>query len=259
MRPIGLIGGLSWESTTLYYQIINREVGRRLGKLHSAAITIHSLDFERISGLQKAGDWDTMSEIMGSAARDLAAGGVKCVLIGSNTMHRVASTVEQGAGVPLVHIADATAEAILATPARKVGLMGTRMTMEQPFYVDHLAGHGIECIVPDEAQRIEIHRIIFGELFLGEIKPASRRALADIIASLVERGAEGIVLGCTELPLIVTAEDSAVALFDTTTLHALAAVEYSLGGRLPKRAHRACAGEAVGHAAADDIRQCAPA
>lgn len=246
MQSIGLIGGLSWESTALYYQIINREVGRRLGRLHSAKITIHSVDFEQISGLQKAGDWPTMGAILGDAGRDLAAGGAACVLIGSNTMHRVADEVEARSGLPLVHIADATAQAILRTRARTVGLMGTRMTMEQTFYVERLAAHGIDCIVPDEAARAEIHRIIFGELFLGEFKPASRRVLADTMAGLVARGAQGIVLGCTELPLIVRAEDTAVPLFDTTALHALAAVEYSLHGTLPARAHwRVDAGLAV--------------
>lgn len=233
LRSIGLIGGLSWESTTLYYQTINREVGRRLGGLRSASITIHSLDFEPISALQKAGDWDAMARLMGRAGRRLADGGAQCVLIGSNTMHRVADAVQAEAGIPLLHIADALAAAVLATPVRTVGLLGTRMTMELPFYVEHLARHGIRCITPDEAQREAVHRIIFGELFLGQVRPESRARLAGIVDDLVQRGAEGMVLGCTELPMILRPEDSPVPLFDTTRLHALAAVDFSLQGVAP--------------------------
>lgn len=237
LRSIGLIGGLSWESTALYYQAINREVGRRLGGLRSAAITVHSLDFEPISALQKAGDWQAMAHLMADAGCRLADGGAQCVLIGSNTMHRVAdevaSAIHRRAGLPLLHIADTLAAAVLATPVRKVGLMGTRMTMELPFYAAHLARHGIECVVPDEAQRAEIHRIIFGELFLGQVRPQSQAALRRIVDALAARGAEGVVLGCTELPMILRSEDSPVPLFDTTMLHALAAVDFSLTGTLP--------------------------
>jgi len=235
MQSIGLIGGLSWESTALYYQVINREVGRRLGKLHSACMTIRSLDFEPISTLQKARDWEAMAGVMRAAARDLVAGGARCILIGSNTMHRVAPEVEAGAGVPLVHIVDATARAILQTSARTVGLLGTRLTMEQDFYTDHLALHGIACVTPLLEDRVEVNRIIFDELFLGAIRPASRARLAAIVSGLVERGAEAVILGCTELPLILRQEDSPVPLHDTTRLHSLAAVDFCLDDRLPPR------------------------
>ncbi len=241
---IGLIGGLGWESTALYYRLVNREVGRRRGRLHSASINVRSLDFEPIAVLQRGGDWDAMAALMSQAATDLVGGGADCVLIGSNTMHRVAPAVTRrlarldAGGVPLIHIADATAEAILATPVRRIGLLGTRMTMEQRFYADHLAALGIECLTPLAAERDEVHRIIFEELFLGRIEPASRAALAAMIAQLVDRGAQGIVLGCTELPLIVGAQQSAVPIFDTTELHAIAAVDFSLTGRLPFQAQR---------------------
>jgi aspartate racemase len=235
MQSIGLIGGLSWESTALYYQVINREVSRRLGKLHSACMTIRSLDFEQISTMQKARDWDAMAGVMRAAARDLVASGAQCILIGSNTMHRVAPEIEADTGVPLLHIVDATARAILQTSARTVGLLGTRLTMEQSFYTDHLARHGITCVAPLFEDRMDIDRIIFNELFLGQIKHESRKKLASAIARLVKRGAEAIVLGCTELPLIVRPEDSAVPLFDTTRLHSLAAVDFCLEATLPVR------------------------
>jgi len=235
MHSIGLIGGLSWESTALYYQIINREIGQRLGKLHSACMTIRSLDFQQISVLQQAKDWDGMAVLMRRAARELVAAGAQCVLIGSNTMHRVADEVEAEAGVPLLHIVDTTAAAILKTSVRTAGLLGTRLTMEQPFYAEHLARHGIECITPPYEDRVEVNRIIFDELFLGQIKRESRARLVAIVDRLVKRGAQGIVLGCTELPLIIGTQDSAVPMFDTTQLHAMAAVDYGLDGTLPRR------------------------
>ena len=235
MHSIGLIGGLSWESTALYYQIINREVGRRLGKLHSACMTVRSLDFQQISVMQQAQDWDSMATVMRDAARDLAAARARCVLIGSNTMHRLADEVEAEAGVPLLHIADTTAAAILKTSVRTVALLGTRLTMEQPFYVERLARHGIRCITPLFEDRVEINRIIFGELFLGQIRPESRARLVEIIERLRKFGAQGAILGCTELPMLVAEKDSPVPIFDTTQLHALAAVDFALDGALPAR------------------------
>jgi aspartate racemase len=229
LRTIGLIGGMSWESTALYYQTINREVASRLGGLHSANLHLISLDFEDIARRQRAQDWDGMSRILADAARRLENGGAECVLIGTNTMHKVAPQVQSAIGVPLLHIAEVTAQAIRARDMRVVGLLGTRFTMEQPFYVDHLSGHGIGCLVPDEKARAEVHRIIFEELCKGQILASSRGALQEICAGLASRGAQGIVLGCTELPLILDNDDVPLPLFDTTALHALAAVDFALG------------------------------
>jgi len=228
MKTIGLIGGMSWESTTLYYQTINREVARRLGGLHSAPFHLISLNFEDIAARQRVQDWAGMGNILADAARTLEAGGADCVLIGTNTMHRVAPQVQSAISVPLLHIAEVTAHAIRAQGLRKVGLLGTRFTMEQPFYVEHLAGRDVECLVPDEVARAEVHRIIFEELCKGDFKDSSRRALQEICTELASRGAQGIVLGCTELPLIMGSDDFALPIFDTTALHALAAVEFAI-------------------------------
>lgn len=228
MKTLGLIGGMSWESTTLYYQIINREVARRRGGLSSARLNLVSLDFEDIAQRQRAGDWDGMAAILGDAARGLCASGAQCVLIGTNTMHLIAPQVQAAVDVPLIHIADVTADAIRAQGLHTVGLLGTRFTMEQPFYVDRLAERGVRCVVPDEAQRAEVHRIIFEELCRGEVSEASRAWLVQCMADLQARGAQGVVLGCTELPLIVRPQDSVLPTFDTTALHALAAVDFSL-------------------------------
>ena len=228
MKTIGLIGGMSWESTALYYQVINREVQRRLGGLHSAPIHLLSLDFQHVADRQKAGDWDGLAQLLQDAARKLESAGADCVLIGTNTMHKVAPQVQAATRVPLLHIADVTADAIRQQELHCVGLLGTRFTMEQPFYVERLASHGIECVVPGPAERDEIHRIIFDELCRGQVTDASRRALLECIASLHARGAQGAILGCTELPLLVAPQDSPVPLFNTTELHALAAVEFAL-------------------------------
>jgi len=231
MKTIGLIGGMSWESTSLYYQIVNREVGRRLGKLHSAPLHLISLDFEDIASRQRAADWVGMSRILVDAAQCLERGGAQCVLIGTNTMHKVADDVRAAIEVPLLHIADVAAQAILAGGLNKVGLLGTRFTMEQEFYRKHLAEQGVACIVPSELERAEVHRIIFEELCKGKIKDGSRRALGEICGELLGRGAQGIVLGCTELSLILGEDDLPLPVFDTTSLHALAAVEFALSDR----------------------------
>ncbi|MDC8785385.1 aspartate/glutamate racemase family protein [Roseateles koreensis] len=241
MKSIGLIGGMSWESTTLYYQIINREVAKRLGGLRSAPLHLISLDFEQVVAGQKAGDWDGLAALLSDAAQRLQTAGADCVLIGTNTMHRVAEPVQAAIGVPLLHIADVTAEAIVKAGCKRVALLGTRYTMEQPFYVERLARYGIECVVPDEADRAEVHRVIFEELCKGECSAQSRQGLMDIIARQVARGAEGVILGCTELPLTLSQANVAQPLFDTTALHALAAVDFALGTahgdwRLPEAA-----------------------
>ncbi len=228
MRTIGLIGGMSWESSALYYQLINREVAQRRGGLRSAQICMLSLDFQDIADRQKAGDWDGMAEILCKAARGLASAGAECVLIGTNTMHKLAPQVQAATRLPLIHIAEVTASAIVERKMHTVGLMGTRFTMEHPFYADKLAACGIQVFLPTEQERAQIHRIIFEELCRGEFRDASRLALVQCIESLKARGAQGLVLGCTELPLLVSQKDSVLPVFDTTALHAMAAVDFSL-------------------------------
>ena len=231
MKTIGLIGGMSWESTALYYQIINREIGRRLGGLRSARLQLTSLDFEQVVARQRTGAWDQLASMLADAARGLEAAGSDCLLIGTNTMHRVAAEVEAAVSIPLLHIADAAVAALAGAGCRSVALLGTRYTMEQPFYVAHLARHGIACVVPDEEDRAEVHRVIFDELCKGHFDAGSRRRLAGIVARQVARGARGVLLGCTELTLSLTQADVEVPLFDTTALHALAAVDFSLASR----------------------------
>ena len=228
MRTIGLIGGMSWESTAVYYRIINREVARRLGGLRSARLLVSSLDFEEIVARQRAGAWSELAAMLADAAQRLERAGADCLLIGTNTMHRVAPEVDAAISIPLLHIADAAVAVLTAAGCRRVALLGTRYTMEQPFYVAHLARHGIACVVPDEAGRAEVHRVIFDELCKGDFRAGSRRRLADIVARQVGSGAEGVLLGCTELMLSLRPEDVAVPLFDTTALHAMAAVDFAL-------------------------------
>jgi len=228
MKTIGLIGGMSWESTALYYRIINREVARRLGGWHSAKLVLNSVDFDAVVVRQKAARWDELAEMLADAARSLERAGADCVLIGTNTMHRVAAEVQAAVRIPLLHIADVTAEAIQQSGGQRVALLGTAYTMEQAFYTERLALHGIEGMVPDAADRAEVHRVIFEELCKGDCKPDSRVRLQAIIEGLVQRGAQGVILGCTELPLTLSDGDVSVPLFDTTRLHALAAVDFAL-------------------------------
>lgn len=228
MKKIGLIGGMSWESTALYYQHVNREVARRRGGLHSAPMHVVSLDFQEIADLQKRGDWARMTDILQTAAIELVRSGVDAMLICTNTMHRIAPQVQSVSSVPLLHIADATADAILASGLTQVGLLGTRFTMEQAFMRDHLAERGIRCLVPDEASRVEIHRIIFEELCCGHVFYDSRQTLMGFVDHLVNQGAEGVVLGCTELVMSLQPKNLRVPCFDTTELHAMAAVDFCL-------------------------------
>lgn len=234
MKTIGLIGGMSWESTALYYQIINREVGRRLGSLRSAKLLLSSLDFEEVVARQRAGAWDELATMLAESARRLEDAGADCILIGTNTMHRVADAVQAGLSIPVLHIADAAVTAIRAAGCRSVALLGTRYTMEQPFYVRHLARHGIECVVPDQADRAEVHRVIFDELCKGDANARSRALLKDIVRRQIAAGAQGVVLGCTELSLTLSQVDVDVPVFDTTALHALAAVDFALGSEAPR-------------------------
>ncbi|MFS7220378.1 aspartate/glutamate racemase family protein [Rahnella inusitata] len=229
MKTLGLIGGMSWESTVPYYRMINEHVKQQLGGLHSAKLFLYSVDFYEIEKLQMAGDWQQAGEILGNAANALARAGAEVIVVCTNTMHKVADDIERIGGLPLLHIADATAEKIKGQGLRKIGLLGTRFTMEQDFYRGRLQDiHQIEVVTPDEADRAIVHRIIYEELCLGIVNDASREEYRQIIAKLELQGVEGIILGCTEITLLVGAEDASVPVFDTTAIHALAAAEFSL-------------------------------
>ena len=228
-KVIGLIGGMSWESSAEYYRIINQAVRARLGGLRSARCLMWSFDFGEIEALQHAGRWDDAAAEMILAAQRLERGGADFVVICTNTMHRMADEVQAAIGLPLLHIADPTAKQIKDAGLTTVGLLGTAFTMEQAFYKGRLADrHGLEVLVPEDSDRALVHRVIYEELVQGQVKPSSRRAYREVIARLVERGAEAIILGCTEIMLLVKPEDSAVPLFDTTVLHAEAAVGLAL-------------------------------
>lgn len=229
MKTIGLIGGMSWESSAEYYRIINQETARRLGGTHSARSLMVSVDFHDVEEAQHRGDWGALEAEMVATSRALAAGGADFVVLCTNTMHRFAEAMERESGLPLLHIADPTAEAIRADGFSRVGLLGTAFTMEQEFYKGRLAAHGFDVLIPEAEDRATVHRIIYEELVLGRVEPASRAAYAEVIARLVARGAEAVILGCTEIMLLVRPEDSAVPVYDTTTLHAKAAVARSLG------------------------------
>jgi len=229
MKTIGLIGGMSWESSLEYYRIINEGVKRKLGGLHSAKILMYSVDFEEIEKVQHQGKWDEATKLMIEAAQRLEKGGVDFVVICSNTMHKMSGEVQKNIGIPLLHIGDATAEKIKEASFKKVGLLGTRFTMEEDFYKGRLIGrYGLEVVIPDEKGRQIVHDIIYKELCLGVIKPSSKEQFCEIIQNLVRDGAEGIILGCTEIPLLIKQEDVKVPLFDTTRIHAESIVEYAL-------------------------------
>lgn len=229
MKTIGLIGGMSWESTAVYYRLLNEGVKEHLGGLHSAEIVMVSVDFEPIEKLQHAADWAGAARVLIEAARRVEAGGADFLLICANTMHRLADDVADAVGIPLLHIADATADAVRAEGLKRVGLLGTRFTMEEDFYKGRLTEqHGLEVMVPDERDREIVHRIIYDELCLGEIRDASRQEFIRIIEGLTTRGTQGIILGCTEIPLLVGDDDVWVQLFDTTAIHAQKAVALAL-------------------------------
>lgn len=231
MKTIGLIGGMSWESSLQYYKVLNEAVKARLGGHHSCKCVMYSVDFAQIEKLQHDGDWDTLTDIMIDAARRVQSGGADFLLIGTNTMHMMADTMQSHIDIPILHIADAAAESIKANALNKVGLLGTKFTMEQPFYKDRLMEKcGIEVVIPDEMQRQQVHDIIYHELVLGVIRDESRNEYGDVINGLISEGAQGIILGCTEIPLLVKQQDYAVKLFDTMSIHALAAVDYALKG-----------------------------
>ena len=230
MKMLGLIGGMSWESTVPYYRTINQTVKEQLGGLHSARLLLYSVDFAQIEKLQHAGDWDAAGAVLADAARSLKAGGAQLLVICTNTMHKVADAVEAASGLPLLHIADPTGEAIRARGFTRIGLLGTRFTMEQAFYRQRLIErHGLDVLVPPPDERELVHRVIYEELCLGVIREESLAAYRSVMTSLVARGAQGIILGCTEIGLLVGEGDAGVPLFDTTALHARAAALAALG------------------------------
>lgn len=229
MKTIGLIGGMSWESTIPYYRHINETVKAHLGGLHSAKLVLLSVDFHEIERLQQRGDWDQAGRLLADAAQALERAGAELLVLCSNTMHKVAPAIEQAVGLPLLHIADPTAAAIKAAGLSRVGLLGTRFTMEQAFYRERLEQrHGIQVLIPDQAQRQDVHRIIYEELCLGRVCEESRQIYRRIIAGLVAQGAQAVILGCTEIGLLVGAADASVPLFDTTALHARQAAAWAL-------------------------------
>lgn len=228
MKTIGLIGGMSWESTLEYYRIINESVNKRLGGFHSAKIVMYSVEFADIEKLQRSGQWDDLTDLMIDAARRVEKGGADFALIATNTMHLMADAVERNIAIPLLHIADVTAEAIKKKGISKTGLLGTKFTMEKDFYKEKLAGHGLEVITPSRDQREIVHSVIYEELCRGIIKESSRGQYRNLIEDMVTAGAEGVILGCTEIGLLIKDGDVSVPVFDTTVIHAEGAVDYAL-------------------------------
>jgi aspartate racemase len=225
MKTIGLIGGMSWESSLEYYRILNEKVKKELGGLHSAKTIMYSVDFEEIKNLQHEGEWAKLTEIMIGAAKSLEKAGAEMIVICTNTMHKMAPEVEKNISLPLIHIADTTAQSIKNLKLKKVGLLGTKFTMEQEFYKNRLVEkHNIDVVVPNDEDRDLVHKIIYNELCLGNIKGSSKQEYIRIINNLIKDGAEGVILGCTEIPLLIKQEDVAIPIFDTTTIHAEIAV-----------------------------------
>ncbi|AXK38028.1 aspartate/glutamate racemase family protein [Crenobacter cavernae] len=230
MKTLGLIGGMSWESSAMYYQHLNRLVAERLGGLHSAKVVLYSVDFAGIAERQHQGDWQGAGELLADAARKLSAAGAQALLICTNTMHKVADAVEAAVDVPLIHIADVAAREAQRAGVKTVALLGTAFTMEQPFYRERLEQRfGLRVLTPDADERADIHRIIYDELCLGQRLPASRERLRAIIERLATGGAQGVILGCTELPLLIEQDDVSITVLDSTTLHARAAIDFALG------------------------------
>ncbi|MFP3392718.1 aspartate/glutamate racemase family protein [Brevibacillus sp. SIMBA_040] len=229
MKTIGLIGGMSWESSLVYYRLLNEEVKARLGGLHSAKCVLYSVDFAEIERLQREARWDEAGQEMAKAARSLEAAGADLIVLCTNTMHKLTSAIEEATKLPFLHIADATAAAILEKGHRRVALLATRFTMEQDFYTGRLRdAHGLEVLLPDEEERNSVHEIIYHELCVGVIREQSKQRYVQIIERLAEQGAEAVILGCTEIGLLISAEDSPVPVFDTTAIHARIAVEAAL-------------------------------
>ena len=228
MKTIGMLGGMSWESTSIYYKLLNKRVAQKLGGLHSAKILLQSVDFAVMEALMTAGDWETIGQQLSRAALNLEKAGAEMIILGSNTMHKVAPEVAAGVGIPLLHLAEVTAGALLRQGIVKAALLGTRYTMEEDFYSGVLRRRGIEVLIPEAADRAMINDVIFQELCLGRIEDASRQKLLSVIDGLRERGAQGVVLGCTEIGLLLPPQDGDFPLLDTTVLHATAAAEMAL-------------------------------
>lgn len=228
MITIGLIGGMSWESSVEYYRIINEEIKKRLGGLHSAKCLLYSVDFAEIERYQAEGDWDSAGKILGEVALSLEKAGAEFIVICTNTMHKVVQIVKEKINIPILHIADATANQIKKLNLKTVGLLGTKYTMEQDFYKSRIESNGIRVLVPNQTEREKINKIIYEELCLGNIKQSSRDYYKEVIKNLVANGAEGIILGCTEIGLLVKEEDSEVPIFDTTEIHAIESVNKAL-------------------------------
>lgn len=228
MKTLGLLGGMSWESTLPYYRIVNERVRERLGGLHSAKLVLHSVDFAEVEALQHADRWDEAGAVLADAARGLRAAGADAIVLCTNTMHRIAPAIEAAVDVPLLHIADATARRLHAAGLDRIALLGTRFTMEQAFYRERIEAAGIDVIVPDADDRERVHRVIYDELCLGRLHEASRQDYRRIIAALVARGAQGVILGCTEIGLLVGEGDADVPLFDTARIHAETAADWAL-------------------------------
>lgn len=230
MKRAGIIGGMSWLSTLEYYRIMNEEVSRRLGGLHSADMLVSSYDFQRIADLQHSNDWEALAEVLSQTANELRAAGAQFLLIATNTMHKVAPQIEERVELPILHIVDVTSSAVKASGVSKVALLGTKFTMEDGFYVDRLTKvHGLEVLVPEAAERALIHDVLYRELGHGIISEKSRHAFAAIIERLAVAGAQGAILGCTEIPLLIKPEHVSIPVFDTTLIHAQAAVDYAIG------------------------------
>lgn len=228
MKTVGLLGGMSWESTQTYYRAINEGVKQQLGGLHSARLVLWSVDFAEIEALQMAGDWEQAGQLLAAAAQKTERAGADFLVICTNTMHKVAPQIAAAIQIPILHIADATADVLLSDGVKRVGLLGTRFTMEQDFYRERLQSRGIHVLVPDARQRQQIHEIIYNELCLGIVSHASRDSYLAIMAQLHDEGAEGIILGCTEISMLVNQQHTPIALYDTTAIHAQQAVKWAL-------------------------------
>jgi aspartate racemase len=231
MKTVGLLGGMSWESTVPYYQVLNRVVSRELGGLHSARILMVSVDFQPVEELQHQGRWEELGRMLSREARRLQDGGADFLVLCTNTMHLVAPAIQEAISIPFLHIADATGGRILSSGLRRIGLLGTRFTMEEPFYRDRLEeSHGLEVLIPHGPERGTVHRIIYEELVLGKVLEESRSEYRSIVDGLVSRGAQGVILGCTEIGLLLRPEDAEVPLFDTALIHAEEAAAFALSG-----------------------------
>lgn len=229
MKTIGLIGGMSWESTVTYYQLVNETVKRELGGLHSAKLLLYSVDFAEIEECQAKGEWDKSAELLSAAAKNLEKAGADFIVICTNTMHKVAPVIQKQIKIPIIHIADATADALIEAGIDKVALLGTKYTMTQDFYKERLIARGIAVIIPDEADVELVNNVIYDELCLGVISDASREQYRQIIGKLAQKGAKGVILGCTEIGLLIHQKDSVLPVFDTTQIHAKKAAMFAMG------------------------------